>query len=749
MKRYNQYLWIAMLVIIGFWLFPSMEVRAETYTIDGTTYDTDDAVTLSNDYATSYLFEDTSTLLVTYYKINSGLSFNSPSVQPYYGYTFENVIFSDDILDIPAYAFQGNTYIKTVRFSNRMRWIWSYAFQGCTNLGETGLEFPRSLLQIESYAFQGCTNIKGDLVLNIPMRTSGYIKYDDDGDGNYINYLWKCWLGSYCFADCCIEGDLIVNGTSCLGQHAFENTTFSGDCYINNDTSKSWTYYVPKYCFYKCSFDGTISISDRLYDIKEYAFSYCSAKSLTFIENTTNAVDIQSCAFQYSNIKGQLVLPDNVGDILSEAFMGSAFEGELYMPSLSAYGYSMFKDCTRLTSIVFEDTTILARSMFAGCTGLTQEVELPVSLKKIPASLFEDCSNLQGNLQIPNNVTSIGEYAFYNCTNLMGNLVLSENLTEICSYAFYECSGLNELHLDSAINLEYIGDYAFYSCSNLTGSIYLPDSLSNYDYAVGEYAFANCTKLTGPVKFPEEFSRIPAGLFYNCSSLNCELNIPKSVTFIGVSAFEDCTSLSGISSEFYCGIANSAFKNCSSMQGDIIFAKDADTFSQYVSDYAFYNCTSLDGKLDLGNTYFIGTSAFENCAFTGNLTVPESVHEIQQRAFYNCSSFSDTITFEYYCSIGDYAFYNMYGVSNINGVNGYSYFPDYNSMIFGLSDYGVKTKSDYLYSTDYRDEFWNINRYPISVNFIVDGRLDSEYYVFNCDGGKVELPAQPSTSNIN
>ena len=696
---------------------------SDVYVIDGVSYDINNAVSLSNEYATSYLFENESTLLVTHYQINSGLSFSSSSVYPYYGYDFSNVIFTDDILEITPYAFQNNTNIKNIRFSQKMRWIWGYAFQGCTNL-ETGLTFPDSLLQIEKYAFQGCKSIKGDIKLNIPMLSNGTLRFDDDGDGNYITYLWDGLLGNYCFADCQVDGNLIINGTTCLGSSAFENSIFTGNCNVLNDNSTiNWTYYVPKKCFYNCSFGGTINLSNRVYTIYDDAFSYCTAQSITFELNDTNGLEIKQRAFQYSNIKGQLVLPENTKSINVSAFEGSAFEGELYLPSLSEFGNYMFKDCVNLTKVSFAPNTIISKGMFQGCTGLKQQLELPSNCRWIYEYAFMDCTGLYGDLIIPDTVDSLGASAFNGCTGLNGTIKLSNNLTELEAAIFKNCENVKSLEcIPDGITI--IQGSTFSNCRSLYTDIVIPSSV----VSIGSYTFENCSSLKS-IAFNEGLEKIYNNAFYGCSGLTGSLNLPSTLTFIGEYAFYKCSSLTGdlilpeSITDTYSrwgwepGVGDYAFAECSGLDGKLTLYSSCNS----ISDYVFYNCSNIS-ELDWNgsNPDIIGWSAFENCSNMDTI-IDLSDTLIDYCAFMNCASIDGDIFLEdgdirdsafEGCTkldgcvniggtrstgsyIGDRAFYgcvnlDTVNLENINGIGDYAFYECSNlhgDLVIGTAKY--------------------------------------------------------------
>ena len=95
-----------------------------------------------------------------------------------------------------------------------------------------------------------------------------------------------------------------------------------------------------------------------------------------------------------------------------------------------------------------------------------------------------------------------------------------------------------------------------------------------------------------------------------------------------------------------------------------------------IGDKAFYWNQGLYSKslapsgVDLSNNIkleSIGTQAFSNCPFDGEIKLPDSLSEIGDHAFENCQSLSGSLTLPRNLQhIGDYAFKNCFKISNLN-----------------------------------------------------------------------------------
>ena len=125
-----------------------------------------------------------------------------------------------------------------------------------------------------------------------------------------------------------------------------------------------------------------------------------------------------------------------------------------------------------------------------------------------------------------------------------------------------------------------------------------------YDDVIPDDAFVNKRTLNY-FTFPEKITDIGANAFKK-TSLNGALILPENVVNIWPGAFNS-TNISSLS-----------------LSGNV----------EVIADAAFDNCTSLTGVLYLPDLLqYIGPAAFHNCAFTGNLILPNSLSFIGGRNF--------------------------------------------------------------------------------------------------------------------
>lgn len=221
----------------------------------------------------------------------------------------------------------------------------------------------------------------------------------------------------------------------------------------------------------------------------------------------------------------------------------------------------------------------------------------------------------------------------------------------IPEYAFNNKKTLS--HFSFPEKITYIGAYAFYY-TILSGALIIPDDVTEIDYQafsgtligsvafsprldrIGTEAFSNCTSLTGTLTLPETLTYIGRAAFANCSFTG-ELHLPNSLEYIGQAAFSDCGYFVG-----------------NLRIPDKITELYGRTFGCNSGKNPFRN-----GTLDLNNVTKYGEFDFVNCAFIGELIIPEGTVEIPNYFFYNdynCANLTRVVLPNSLRRIGEQAF---------------------------------------------------------------------------------------------
>ena len=194
-----------------------------------------------------------------------------------------------------------------------------------------------------------------------------------------------------------------------------------------------------------------------------------------------------------------------------------------------------------------------------------------------------------------------------------------------------------------------IVDSAFQDCQRLS-SIVIPDTV----ISIGTYSFFGCSSLTS-IDLGKGIKTIGNAVFYYCSSLTY-IVIPSSVTSIGLNAFNTCyfhkdNFINNSSATNYpwsaiiydtvqddgLYILGTTAVGCKENATNVIIPSNITS----ISNFAFYNCTSLT-SVDIGNSVTsIGDYAFSYCSSLTSVTIPESITYIENKAFYNCRSLNE------------------------------------------------------------------------------------------------------------
>ncbi len=279
-------------------------------------------------------------------------------------------------------------------------------------------------------------------------------------------------------------------------------------------------------------------------------------------------------------------------------------------------------------------------------------------------------------------VLSDGNY--YNAWNFYKDFIktveIEDGVTSIAERAFYACHSLTNISIPNSVTS--IGDYAFYNCSSLT-NITIPNSVTS----IGDYAFENCSSLTGvnitdlkawcEIEFANSTTNplYYADKLYLNGNLVTDLVIPQGATKISNYSFYDCSSLTSITiPNSVTSIGDYAFYDCSSLTSITI-----PNSVTSIGNYAFENCSSLTGVniKDLkawceiefadyeANPLCYADKLYLNGNLVVDLVIPQGITKINAYAFENCSSLTSITIPNSVTSIGEKAFCNCSSLTSI------------------------------------------------------------------------------------
>lgn len=171
-----------------------------------------------------------------------------------------------------------------------------------------------------------------------------------------------------------------------------------------------------------------------------------------------------------------------------------------------------------------------------------------------------------------------------------------------------------------------IGDNALFGCFNLK-SVTIGSGVETINYR----SFFNCNKLTS-VTIGSGVKTIGNEVFWNCLSLT-SIDIPSSVETIGSSALGSCTSLTSVTiPSSVTSIGTEAFINSLIHTDNFINNSSA---TGYPWGAIIYDTVQDDGL------YILGTTVVKCNENATNVTIPESITNIEKNAFQDCSSLTE------------------------------------------------------------------------------------------------------------
>ncbi|MCD7729574.1 MAG: leucine-rich repeat domain-containing protein [Clostridia bacterium] len=573
-----------------------------------------------------------------------------------------------------------------------------YTVSGLTNYHYTEIDIPSTyenlpVTAIDDYAFRSCTSLTsvtiGDNVTTIGEGAFSYCSISEIAIPASVTTI-----GYYAFSNCNSLTKVYYNGTaSQWASISFGNPEanpislyYTGNFYINKkivtEISIENITAINSYAFYNCQSITNITISDSVTSIGNYAFYNCKSIESVYYNGTASqwaSISFGGNVLSYGNsnlyLNGTLatdITIENAISINDYAFCYcSSITSVTIGNSVTSIGKSAFFDCTSLTNIsIGSGVTSIGDHAFSYCS-LTS-ITIPDSVTSIGEYAFDECMSFTA-VTIGNNVASIGEYSFRSC-NSLESVTIGNNVTSIGNHAFKGCTALKEINFNAtAINDLSSDNYVFYNAGQSGNGITLtiganvtkiPDYLFYTSEAsqhapkitsvvfengsvcksIGDYAFSYCS-LTG-ITIGNSVTSIGTRAFSNCNLLE-NVTIGFNISTIGAEAFSDCSWLKNV---YYNGTAS---QWASILFGDIVANPMFQAKNLYIngtlatditienvsaiSDYAFYNCSSITSITIDDSVTSIGEWALTNCSSLTTVILGRGINFIGEHAFSSCS----------------------------------------------------------------------------------------------------------------
>ena len=550
----------------------------------------------------------------------------------------------------------------------------------------TNIELSRTIDKIADYAFYNCKILK-EVILPSNLKE----------------------IGRYAFGDCVALTNISVpEGVSVLQEGIFYG------CYkMSGVTLPSTLTYIGDSCFRQCNALTHIDLPQGLLEIDYNAFANCSNLTSLTIPDSVNYIG--SNAFAHCSNLTSLTIPDSVSYINSTTFAYCSNLTSLTIPDSVTYiGSNAFAYCGNVKSITIGSGITLDSSAFSNISinydGIHWEGHDGLELRSYGVTIADIVKNPEGyeifqnrvigcwkgsynitQVNLPNTVTAINDNVFKNC-NRMQTLNMAEGLESIGVEAFSNCTALSSITIPSTVT--YIGENAFKGCrikglENVSWIGHSDFDISDYggiayDVQIIDGMVIEGDTLTGCVGslteavIPNQVKTIGYGAFSNQSSLT-SVTLPSGLTYIDRDAFAatsitEITIPSGVTTiKDYAFFACIELKTVNILSPNVDLEEDA--FSECYLDRNNISWVDHEIPTDFGGANMVteqndgllirGNAADKCRAFATDITIPNTVTDINQYAFYNIQSLSSVTISSSVANIGKGAFRNCTNLTTI------------------------------------------------------------------------------------
>ncbi len=490
-----------------------------------------------------------------------------------------NIVISNRVTILCNQAFEKFEDLEKIVLPDSLKKIHKRVFENCSSLKE--IEFPDSLLLIGDRAFRECYNLNkvefGDQLKTI---------------GNSAFYG--------CFGNGALETVQLPDTLTEIGKSAFR------DCFVLQK----------------------INIPVNVTELKYSVFDNCNELESVVIDEGSKLERIGGNAFRKCGDLTEINLPDTVKSIGYDAFRETqlnnvnlsgiervgrrAFAGihnlqTVALPkTVRSLGYEAFSGCSNLSNITFgqgielDEVNGLGEAVFKNCIML-EKIELPSSLKIIPAGLFKGSGLKSINLQ---------------------------GIEEIQSNAFAYCKNLKRVLIPDSV--DYMSPGAFWN-ENMKVSIEGDFTIGHYDglpFNISPFAPTAIVKM-------------------ECDKVNKELlkynNVILEHTFGNIGNCSKCKETK-TSVEELTPISNiRRYPVDKEKQQYLLFNEDTRQITGLLEFDEPIKSLSIPGKVDNLSVSGIGRYAFYNNSSLIDVTVGDGIKSIGSYAFANCPALKEAV----------------------------------------------------------------------------------------------------------
>lgn len=381
-------------------------------------------------------------------------------------------------------------------------------------------------------------------ILSLPLSAEGFmadqIYYKILDDGTSVEVYSFAFSPKNVTIPETINYDGVLYTVTAIGNSAFYNCTSLESIAIPASVEN-----IGGAAFYACKSLASVTFADNsmLKSIGMQSFYHCIGLQEIILPEGLESIGEE--AFYFYDPKSQLKnvkFPSSLKSIGKNAFYHSALTSIDIPANVESIGEYAFATCESLTSITFEDGSVLTTikaNTFYNCSALTNIV-IPVNVADIEGKAFENCSSLASVTFLSQNPpTTLG-------TKIFSGTLASNGLDTPKLYFYVpDVSSYSDKLKDNIVGGS---NYEFVSTQFKSGDLIYQKLSDGSVQVVGPAAGFSGASLTIPASVKDDngtvfkVTSIAANAF-NTSSLTTVYCLPANPPTLGVNAFPETVQI--------------------------------------------------------------------------------------------------------------------------------------------------------------------------------------------------------------